>query len=306
MKKNYFLAALFAFAMVSVNAQFVDDMESYTDGAPISGGWWTDWGCGGGPGCAIMSSSAQAHDGGLSGLVPSDGTTDAVLDCGNKIFGQWGLGFWMYVPAGKQGYYNWQGTVPIGAGEWIVGNITFPITGQGGIDDAAIPVAFDFPHDEWFYIATNVDISAGIGAATWEMAVDGVVIVPAGTPFTDGSATYPTSLGGIDFFSDAAGDHEAYYDSFVYQDSFVPTTLGVDDLDAKGFAAYPNPVQNILNLRANEQITSVAIFNILGQKVYSANVSALNTTVDMSSYASGAYFVKVNVGGTEGIVKIVK
>ncbi len=26
---------------------------------------------------------------------------DAVLDLGNKIFGQWGLEFWMYIPAGK-------------------------------------------------------------------------------------------------------------------------------------------------------------------------------------------------------------
>ena len=51
MKKNYFLVAILSLVMVSMNAQFTDDMESYTAGDPISGGWWTDWACGGGAGC---------------------------------------------------------------------------------------------------------------------------------------------------------------------------------------------------------------------------------------------------------------
>lgn len=308
MKKNYFLAVLFTFAMVSMNAQFVDDMESYTDGQPIIGGWWTDWGCGGGPGCAIMSSSAQAQGGGLSGLIPGDGTTDAVLDLGNKIFGSWGLDMWMYIPGGKEGYFNLQGTVPIGAGEWIVGNIYFNqdngAPGVGLIDDSALGgVNFNFPHDQWFRIVMNVDINAGIGASTWEFWVDGSEVIPAGTAFTDNAGTYPTSLGGIDFFSGNT-NHEFYMDTFTYQDSFIP--LGIADLEAKGFSAYPNPVSNILNVRANEAISSVSIYNILGQEVYNAKLNAVSSTIDMSSYASGAYFVKVNIGGTEGIVKIVK
>jgi len=46
MKKNYFLAALFAFALTSVSAQFTDDMESYTPGQTVYENWWVDW-CGG-------------------------------------------------------------------------------------------------------------------------------------------------------------------------------------------------------------------------------------------------------------------
>ncbi len=311
MKKNYFLAVLFTFAMVSVNAQFTDDMESYTDGQPISGGWWTDWGCGGGVGCAIMSSSAQAQSGVLSGLIPDDGTTDAVLDMGNKIFGSWGMKFAMYVPDGQEGYWNLQGTVPIGAGEWIVGNIFFnqdaTNPGVGLIDDTALGgVNFNFPHDQWFDVIMNFDINAGIGASTWQMWVNDVEVIPAGTAFTDNAGTYPTSLGGIDFFSISA-NNIYYVDDVDYRDSFHPDpTLGLDDLAAKGFSAYPNPVSNILNVRANEAISSVSIYNILGQEVYSAKLNAVSSTIDMSSYASGAYFVKVNIGGTEGIVKIVK
>lgn len=310
MKKNYFLAVLFSFAMISLNAQFTDDMESYTDGSPISGGHWTDWGCGGGAGCAIMSSSAEAHGGVLSGLIPDDGTTDAVLDLGNKIFDTWGLDFYMYVPANQEGYWNLQGVVPIGAGEWIIGNVFFnqdnANPGVGLIDNSALgPVNFTFPHDAWFRIVMNWDISSGISLATWELWIDDSEVLPLGTPFTDGAATVPTSLGGFDFFS-ITTDNIYYLDDLTYIQGYIDPNLGVDDLNAKGFSAYPNPVTDILNLRANEEITSVSISNILGQTIYRANVGSMNSTVDMSSYSSGTYFVTVQIGNTEGTVKVLR
>lgn len=316
MKKNYFFAMLFAFALVSLNAQFVDDMESYTVGTPISGvGPWLDWGCGGGAGCAIMSDATHAQGGAQSGYIPTDGTTDAVLDLGNKIFGTWGLSFWMYVPTGKEAYWNLQGTVPIGAGEWTIGNINFNLDGldpgKGFIDwsdaDPLNDTVFDFPHDTWFRVVVNVDISLGISAATFEMGVAGVVIVPEGTPYTDSAASPVTSLGGIDFFSINAVTNEFWVDTLEYKDSFFEDIVqSVDDLEAKGFSAYPNPVNDVLNLQANEAITSVTINNLLGQEVYRANLNALTSTIDMSSFAKGAYFVTVSIGASEGTVKIIK
>jgi hypothetical protein len=311
MKKNYFLAVLFSFAMISLSAQFSDDMESYVDGSPISGAHWTDWGCGGGPGCAIMSSSAEAQGGLLSGLIPDDTTTDAVLDLGNKIFGTWGLSFWMYVESDQNGYWNLQGNVPIGAGEWIIGDVFFnqdnANPGVGLVDNSALgPVNFDFPHDTWFRVVMNWDISAGISAATWGWWVDGVWVLPDGTPFTDGAATVPTSLGGFDFFS-IDGNCLYYMDSFEYIEGYIdPQTSGVEDLNEKGFSAYPNPVTDILNLRANEEISSVSVSNILGQVIYSANVDSMNSTIDMSSYSSGTYFVTVQIGNTQGTVKVLR
>ncbi|MGV6829392.1 MAG: T9SS type A sorting domain-containing protein [Flavobacteriales bacterium] len=306
MNKNYFLIALFSFAMLSLTAQEIDDdMESYTDGQPISGAHWTDWGCGGGPGCAIMSSSDQAHSGGLSGMIPGDGTTDAVLDLGNKIFDTWYLTFWMYVPSNQEAYFNFQGEVPIGAGEWTVGNIFFnqdlATPGEGLIDNSALgAVTFNFPHDQWFKVQANIDITAGISAATWEFNVNDVNVIPAGTAYTNSTFDPVTSLGGIDFFSISANN--LYYLDDVYYDN----TLSVGDFASKEFSAYPNPVNDILNIRANETISSVAIFNVLGQQVYQANIDATSSQIDMSQYKSGAYFVKVNINGTEGTVKVIR
>jgi len=300
MKKNYFFAALFAFAMTSVNAQFVDDMESYTPGSTIYGDWWTDWGCGGS--CAGLASDAYAQSGSVSFYVDNSTTMDPVLDLGDKIFGTWYYTAYFYVPTGSSAYLNIQGTVPIGAGEWVIGNVNFNVDGTGDVDDGPNgPVTFTFPHDTWFEFQLNVDISAGMSLATMEMKIDGQDVIPAGSTFTDAAGTVPTSLGGINYYS-ASSTNAMYIDDMVFSD----TNIGTQDFTAKGFQAYPNPVTNVLNLQAKEAISNVAIFNVLGQEVYRANINAMTSQVDMSQMASGAYFVKVNIGGTEGTVKVIK
>ena len=302
MKKNYILSAVFAFILTGMNAQFTDDIESYALGSPVDGDWWLEWVTGIGYGTA---SDAYAVSGTQSMLVGGDGV-DPVLDLGNKIFGTWYLTHQMYIPSGKEGYMNIQGQTTIGSGEWVIGNRFFnyqlATPGEGSIDNSALGnVTFNFPHDEWFEVQVNVDISNGISLATIEIKVDGVDVLPAGTAFTDSAGTVPTSLGGINIYS-ISPNNEAYFDDYVFSDSNV----GTQDFAAKGFSAYPNPVNNVLNLQANEAISNVAIFNVLGQEVYRANINAMTSQVDMSQMASGAYFVKVNIGGVEGTVKVIK
>jgi hypothetical protein len=314
MKKNYFLAVFFSFAMISLYAQFTDDMESYGGGnTPILGGHWDSWDHT--EGTAMLSSGAEAQSGVLSGWVDGSGI-DPLLLLGNKIFGSWGLKFSMYVPSGSIGYWNIQGQEEPGI-QWVVGNIYFGNSGIGGdgpndfrIDmstgDEGDDLLGTFPNDEWFDITMNWDINAGIGSSTWQMWINTDEVVPGGTPFADGTGEYAQALGGLNIFS-ISGDCSQYFDDFEYINDFFPDPgLGVNDLNSVGFSAYPNPVTDILNLRANEDITSVSISNILGQTIYSASVGSMNSTVDMSSYSSGTYFVTVQIGDTEGTVKVLR
>ncbi len=320
MKKIYLFLLLAVCFTFSTNAQinsFFDDMESYTDGAEVCSTpgpdqWWIDWfsDCS----TAGSASSNQAHSGALSFYVrPSDpgggDVIDPVLDLGNKIFGTWYLSFWYYVPSGREAYFNIQGQTPIAGGEWVVGNIPFngglATPGQGQIDNSALgAVNFNFPHDQWFSIYMGWDISAGISAATWFMEVDGVTVIPAGTAFTDSGGTVPTALGGLNFFS-VSGDNEYYIDDVNYCSS-GDCFGGISDLKALGVSMYPNPVRDRLNIEAREAISNVAIYNLLGQQVYTSKVDALSTTIDMSQMTSGAYFVQVEVNGRKATDKIIK
>ena len=48
-------------------------------------------------------------------------------------------------------------------------------------------------------------------------------------------------------------------------------TLGVDGATIEGFAFYPNPANDMVNFTSAEIIDSIAIYNILGQKVRQQN-----------------------------------
>jgi len=85
-----------------------------------------------------------------------------------------------------------------------------------------------------------------------------------------------------------------------------PNTASVNDLTSVGFNYYPNPVSNELTMTANENITSVSIFNMLGQEVRTITPSSLEVSVDMTNLTSGTYFVKAQVGTSVGTFKIVK
>ncbi|MDC8005592.1 T9SS type A sorting domain-containing protein [Aureisphaera galaxeae] len=318
MRKNYLLLLLIACFSFSANAQidaFFDDLEGETDGAgvcstPGPNEWWIDWFSD----CSTegTASSAQAFSGSLSFYVrPSDpgagDVIDPVLDLGNKIFGTWYLSFWYYVPSNMEAYFNIQGVTPIAGGEWVVGNIPFNgdllTPGEGQIDNSALgAVTFTFPHDQWFRIYMGWDISGGISTATWFMYVDGNEVIPPGTAFTDSGGTVPTGLGGLNFFS-VGPNNEYWIDDVTYSE----TPLSVDTFEALNISVYPNPVQDRLNVQAQEAISNVAIYNVLGQQVYSAsNIDALSTSIDMSQMTSGAYIVQVEVNNQVATTRIVK
>jgi len=259
----------------------------------------------------IINAQNQTPSGNPLIHIPGDGVTEVIMDLGNQTSGIWGIEFWMYVPTGKEAYFNLQGYVPITNGEWIVGNIFFNQDlvnpGIGFIDwgdhDPANDTIFYFPHDQWFQVVINVDISMGISEATWEFGVDGVVAVPAGTPFTDIYGSPVTSLGGIVFFS-ISTNTEFWVDDFLFQDSFI--NIGIDEIEAKGFVAFPNPVNDVLTMRADENITSVTVYNMLGQEVYYREIGAISHTINTSNFANGTYIVEVVIDSTVGSIKVVK
>lgn len=84
-------------------------------------------------------------------------------------------------------------------------------------------------------------------------------------------------------------------------------TLGIDDYLARVISIYPNPTSGMFTvLNTSSNISSVDIFDVYGQLVYSVKVEDSKVEVDLSDYASGVYFARIKT--TEGIVtkRIVK
>lgn len=72
------------------------------------------------------------------------------------------------------------------------------------------------------------------------------------------------------------------------------------------FTYYPNPVKNMLNISNNSAITSVSVFNMLGQEVLSKSIGSNSGQVNLSVLPSGNYVVKITADSGVQTFKIIK
>jgi hypothetical protein len=84
------------------------------------------------------------------------------------------------------------------------------------------------------------------------------------------------------------------------------TNLGVSDNTIEGFSFYPNPASTILNLKSIENIESVSLFNMLGQRVIATQVNATTSQIDVSGLSTGTYLMKVTANGQTGTYRVIK
>ncbi len=92
----------------------------------------------------------------------------------------------------------------------------------------------------------------------------------------------------------------------VFDLSLTSAVLSIDDIVAKGFYYYPNPVENILKMNAKESIDQISLYTILGKEIKRLTQSNLNAELDMSNLPTGTYFVRVIIGDSSGSFKIIK
>ena len=118
---------------------------------------------------------------------------------------------------------------------------------------------------------------------------------------TTGNAIQHTSTGWAPL--EDSGSLTPYGVAFVM---YGAAALSVKDNALAGFNFYPNPTSDVLNLSANNNIESVSLFNLLGQKVMTVNVEATTSNISLAGLATGTYVMKVTVDGQTGTYKVTK
>ncbi|QYJ68050.1 Ig-like domain-containing protein [Flavobacterium litorale] len=82
--------------------------------------------------------------------------------------------------------------------------------------------------------------------------------------------------------------------------------LSSNDFNRNKFSFYPNPVKDVLTVSYNSEITSVAVFNLLGQQVMAEQPNTSEVKLDMTSLSDGTYLVTITAGNIVETIKIVK
>ena len=108
----------------------------------------------------------------------------------------------------------------------------------------------------------------------------------------------------IAFYSDTTDQYAVFIDDFQVT-SF--SSLGTNTPDQSiTFEYFPNPVKDELTLKAQANIDSIEVLNILGQSLISLSPSVMEAKVDMSSLLTGAYFVRLSVQGEIDTFRVLK
>ncbi len=124
----------------------------------------------------------------------------------------------------------------------------------------------------------------------------------------------------IDLGNLTAGPHQFVIDVpaavFVGQQGYIPVSLylqgentvilGLEDFAQLEFNYYPNPATDHITVNSNLVINSIQLYDMQGRVLISKKLDATTTTIDVSNYSKGVYFLKVNSANGEKTKKIIK
>jgi len=195
----------------------------------------------------------------------------------------------------------------------VVGATVGSETAGCGVNGAGVWYSIVVPSDG------NITIEVGPDIGTGDIGFDSVLEVFTGTCGAlvsidcddDGAVTDSFSL--LDLIGLAPGS-TIFVRVWRYGGNEVEpfaisaynASLSVEDNIIEGFSIYPNPVNDVLRFRAQDNIDNISIYNLLGQEVLRVQPRALSTQIDMIDLPTGMYVVKVQVGDQLGAYRIVK
>ncbi|NMH28638.1 T9SS type A sorting domain-containing protein [Flavobacterium silvaticum] len=119
--------------------------------------------------------------------------------------------------------------------------------------------------------------------------------IPTETVITDGNTYYAVNT----------NDWGCFSSPFAVTVT-VEVELSNSDFDASDFSLYPNPTNGLVVIKNTRGISSVAVFNLLGQQLISQKTDATEAMIDLSALNSGTYFVKVTADNQIRTVKVLK
>ena len=217
------------------SAIICDDMEAYTADEAVGpqSSFWSTWSIADGGAEDGTVSTAYAASGNNSILIGNDGSVDATVHLGNRTTGVYQTQFMLYIPSGADGYFNLHSDENYvqGTTAWL-GEFYFGYQGTNdteGMGSSTLDAStFDFPHDTWFVVRTDVDLDLN----TLNFWVDGVQV------YTDFGIA-DNNLGMIDFFS-ASTTMEMYIDNLLFK-PLTPSKIACASITV-GAASGPSAV----------------------------------------------------------------
>ena len=117
--------------------------------------------------------------------------------------------------------------------------------------------------------------------------------------FTDeGQLTYQSVTIFMNFNMTDTADQVYYWDTLT-----LGEPLGVSENTLANITLYPNPATSVVVLQASQEIATIQVLNILGQRISSVTVNNTTSTINVSDLSAGTYIANVlfSNGNTQNI-----
>lgn len=163
-----------------------------------------------------------------------------------------------------------------------------------------------------------------VGWDTWVSTTDGTIVQGSGTSFSGPVITGMAAclwqslphLSAIELMQ-VIREHGHIYNNpdndFGYGipdffQAFLDNSTGIDTyIRDNQVVVYPNPAENILNIKAKQgQILSVQIFDIAGKLLVSTDAQEQDITLNISALNTGIYLIQVTTNQSRSSVKFIK
>jgi len=184
-----------------------------------------------------------------------------------------------------------------------------------------------------YTLNTNLT-SAGLNTVTlnWRVPVGtGYILSASGANLNlyrnNAGANFPYAVGtvasitGTDISSQGGGLENYYYWFYNWKvapdvpcpssPTVVTATIqnctGINTYGTSTINVHPNPAHNNLMVSAPHTISNIIVVDMLGKTVMTnAPDNATEVSLDVSALPAGVYFVKVNAGDTQKLIKVIK
>jgi hypothetical protein len=101
------------------------------------------------------------------------------------------------------------------------------------------------------------------------------------------------------------GPSTVFIDNVILS-SLMPT-LGAYDYELSQVIAYPNPTNNVWNIRSNSQnIKSVVVYDVLGKQVFALQPKSDKVEINSEKLSKGIYIAKIQTNYGESSLRLVK
>lgn len=100
------------------------------------------------------------------------------------------------------------------------------------------------------------------------------------------------------------GNGTVYFDNWYF---YNETALSAEKFDVSDVKVYPNPSQEVWNIKVNTTIiNSIKVLDVLGKQVLTLAPDSSEVTINASSLKSGLYFAQINTDNGTSSVKLIK